>query len=42
MKIKTIFYKSLGETFAVDAAHAKDVDKFWGEQKGMTTDWRNR
>ena len=29
-KIRTIFYKSLGEAFAVDAALAKDGEKFWG------------
>ena len=41
-KIKTFFYKGLGETFAVDAEFVKAVDKCWGEQKGMATDWRNR
>ena len=34
-KSKTFFYKSFGETLA------KDVEKYWGEQKGMATDWRN-
>ena len=41
-KVKTVFYKSLGETFAVDATFAKAVDKCWGEHKGMATDRRNR
>ena len=39
-KMKTFFYKSLGETFAVDAALVKDVKEFWGEQSGMATNWR--
>ena len=41
-KVKTVFYKSLGETFHADPTKAQTVDQCWGDKKGKGADWRNR